>query len=401
MEHGCQVAAICPRGHILRHVGELRRVYRYRRMRSLASLEAAIRDCNPDWIIPCDDRVVWQLHELHRLRPDLRKLIELSLGSAEGYQIVSQRYELLAMAEGLGIRVPETLKIESEQDIQCWFRNSASPVALKLDGSWGGEGVGIAYSARQASAIYRRFIRRQGLGIAMKRVLVNHDPVSLWEWRAQKPPVVTIQQFIHGRPANAMLACLHGQLLGLVSVEVLSSQGATGASVIVRIIKNAEIERAAKLLTDKLQLNGFYGLDFMLDVDNQAWLIEMNPRCTQLGHLPVAQQGDLAGILCEALSGTAYERQQHILANDIIAFFPQAISWNANSQLFRIAYHDVPWEQPELIRELLLDIWPNRRWIARLYHAFRPTRKEAPASANLDDDLDSLPAPAGVDLTSL
>uniref|UniRef100_A0A372IRK2 ATP-grasp domain-containing protein n=2 Tax=Paracidobacterium acidisoli TaxID=2303751 RepID=A0A372IRK2_9BACT len=378
---GCRVSALCPRGHMLRHVHGLTAIYRYRGLRSMASLEAAIRAARPDIIVPCDDRVVAQLHALHTQHPDLRPLIESSLGSPAAYSIVSQRELLLKTAQSLGIRIPETRCIRSEADIHSWFTGSASSAVIKLDGTWGGLGVEIAHSEEEAVTAFHRFSRPPGLGTAIKRLLIDRDPVAIWGWRTRTAPVITIQQFISGRPANAMLACWRGELLGLVSVEVLSSQGATGAAFIVRILDNPEMAEAARLLASRLELTGFYGLDFMLDsATGHAWLIEMNPRCTQLGHLPLPKQGDLAGLLCTRLTGRPCISGEIPVTGGIVAFFPQAISWNPRSTFIRSGYHDVPWEQPDLVRELLLDIWPRRQWLSRLYHHFR--RMQAPEAAD-------------------
>lgn len=379
IDNGCRVAALCPRGHLLRHVTGIETIYPYSSLRSLASLEAAIKAAQPDLIVPCDDRVVWQLHELYKCRPALRPLIEASLGPASGYDIADSRERLLQVAQGLSIRVPETHCVTSEDDIHSWFSGASSSAVLKVDGSWGGEGVAIAHSEQQAIDGFRKLSERLGLGTAWKRLLVNRDPLSLWAWSKQTAPVITMQQFIAGRPANSMLACWRGELLGALSVEVVSSQGDTGAAIIVRIIENEEIFKAAKLLTSHLGLTGFYGLDFMLDhATGFAYLIEMNPRCTQLGHLPhLKQGGDLASLLYAKLTGGLNPSPQLSVENDIVAFFPQAISWNPNSRFIRDGYHDVPWEQPRLVRELLLEPWPERQWIARLYHAFRAPRKVA------------------------
>jgi predicted ATP-grasp superfamily ATP-dependent carboligase len=379
ISYGCQVTAVCPSGHLLRHVSGMGTIYRYRGLRSLASLESAIRASNPNIIVPCDDRVVWQLHELHSKRPDLRPLIEASLGQATEYGIVGQREQLLRTAQELGIRIPRTRQVQTKEEVRSWFAGEFPPAVLKLDGSGGGEGVEIAHSEEEAIEVFRRMSRRPGIGTALKRLLVNHDPVSIWESHRQNVPVITIQQFIPGRPANAMLACWRGELLSMVSVEVIRSQGATRAALIVRVIENREIELAAQLLSRRLQLTGFYGLDFMLDPEtNRTWLIEMNPRCTQIGHLPLTKDGDLASALCQKLTGRKCITNETRIEKDTIAFFPHAVLSDPCNQLFRNSYHDVPWEQPQLVRELLMEISPNRQWIARLYHHFRPPQAEAP-----------------------
>ena len=61
----------------------------------------------------------------------------------------------------------------------------------------------------------------------------------------------------------SMLACLNGELLAIVSVAVLASDGPTGAAVVIQRIDSPAMERAAKLLATRLRLTGFYGLDFI------------------------------------------------------------------------------------------------------------------------------------------
>ena len=157
-----------------------------------------------------------------------------------------------------------------------------------------------------------------------------------------------------------------------MTVEVITSQGATGAATVVHFIRNEEIELAATLLARKLGLSGFHGLDFMIDGQSgAAYLIELNPRSTQLGHLRLPGQGDLAGALLATMTGETLDASTDCIQGDTVAFFPQTFNWNPKSVYLKSGYHDVPWEEPKLLRELLLEIWPERQWMSRLYHFFR------------------------------
>jgi hypothetical protein len=375
IHYGCDVSAICPRGHVLRHVTGIRRLYDYRSLDSRASLEVAIEATNPEIVIPCDDRVVWQLHELYRRRPYLRSLIESSLGSASQYDIVERRERLLEVAQALGIRVPETRRVGSEADVRAWFERGPTRSVIKVDGTCGGTGVQIVDSEAGAIQALGRLGRFGGLGVTVKRLLVNRDPLAIWTWQRQAQEPITIQRFIEGRPANAMVACWRGEALGSVTVEVLSSEGATGASVVVRVVENQEISHAICALTRRLELTGFCGLDFVIDgATGSANFIEMNPRCTQLGHLVLPARGDLVGALCTKLLGRVHSEPPAPIANEVVAFFPQSLLADPQSRFVGSALLDVPWEHPDLVRELLLPPWPDRHWVARLYHHFRPPR---------------------------
>jgi D-alanine-D-alanine ligase-like ATP-grasp enzyme len=82
-----------------------------------------------------------------------------------------------------------------------------------------------------------------------------------------------------------MLVCWRGEVLASVAVEVLRSHNPRGAATVVRIIDHPKIRAAGIALAGALNTSGFVGLDFILQPDGSAHLLEMNPRATQLGHL--------------------------------------------------------------------------------------------------------------------
>lgn len=371
IEHGCVVAALCPSGHPLRYVAGIQQIRTLNALISRRSLEKALQQVRPDLVIPCDDRSVAQLHELHRLRPRLRPLIERSLGDPHGFEVVESRGRLLKVAQELGIRVAPSRGVTSEeQTAECYARGTPTAL-LKMDGTSGGEGVQIVRSAPEAAAAFRRMKSGTGMAVAIKRLLINRDPLALWSWTRRRHIDTTLQEFVPGVPANVMVACWQGEILAEVSVQVLSSQGATGASLVVQVIENPQLSSAAALLAGRLRMSGFFGLDFILEQSTgAACLIEMNPRCTQLGHLQLPE-GDLAGALCAALLARERPRAKTPILEDKIVFFPQALLWGARPASLGRAHYDVPWEQRQLVKALIQEPWPERQWRARLYHLFR------------------------------
>ena len=380
VRYGCSVSAVCPPGHPLRFISGIASLYSYKRLGSAASLKAAILSASPDLIVPCDDGVVWQLHELHANNPELQGLIERSLGAKDNYPRLQKRGEVLQAAAELGIHTPFTQSVTSVEDLKGWGVDS--PEVLKLDGTWGGEGVVIARTQEWAIAAFRRLSRPMSAYLAWKRLLINRDPLALWSWRRRTKSSVTVQEFIQGRPANTMIACWNGDVLAVVTAEVLASQGATGAATAVRLVHNDEIERASHLLARRFKLSGFHGLDFILEeVSGTAYLIELNPRCTQLGHLNLPPQGDLAGAICSKLGGNANSEllskmwPERSGIGSTVAFFPQALKWNPKSEHLHRGFHDIPWEELELVQELLGRPWPERQWLSRIYHHFRTAKR--------------------------
>ncbi len=325
---------------------------------------------------------MWQLHQLYQEQPDLRPLIARSLGAAKHFEVVASRERLQEIAQELHIRVPHTNRAASAVDLRPWFRRAGAKAVLKRDGTWGGNGVRVVSSLGEAEQELTGMLRPMRWSFVCKRMVVDRDPLALWN-KKHESPRVTVQEFIPGRPANLMMACSNGQVLGAVMVEVLWSQGATGAAMVVRLIDHSEMAQAACKLAKRLELSGFHGLDFVLEADSgAAYLIELNPRCTQLGHLSIARQGSLAGLLCRKLgvpSLPSPPRKQNIALTpgETIAFFPKAFV-NPTFGYQGEGYQDLPRDQPELMRELMKEDWPDRQWPARLYHFVRPRTTLAP-----------------------
>jgi hypothetical protein len=160
----------------------------------------------------------------------------------------------------------------------------------------------------------------------------------------------------------------------------LCAQSSTGTSLVVRQIENDEIRTAAELIAERLQLSGFHGLDFMIqDRTGYAYLIELNPRCTQLGHLQIPIQGDLVGVFCRAFSNTRSPRNERPICQETIAFFPEALLSDPKCPYLETSYIDVPWEEPRLVVELMRGDWRDRGLLARLYRALRPPKQTAVA----------------------
>ncbi len=396
LHHRCRLQVVCPPDHPFTYVSGISKIYRYSGINSLRSLYEAITLARPDFIVPCDDGVVWQLHELHRTKPELRTLIERSLGSASGYEIVASRAGLMQIAEELRIRVPQTKEINDATDLRAWFSVPGKSGVLKLDWTCGGKGVQITHSLVEAESALAAMRRPANVMTALGRWLLIHDALAFWKWKHQRQPALTMQQFIVGRPANTMLACRDGMVLGMVTVEVLCAQSSTGTALAVRLIENEEIRTAAELLAERLQLSGFHGLDFMIeDATGDAYLIELNPRCTQLGHLQIAMQGDLVGALCGATGGCRSQQNESPITEEIIAFFPEALFSKPECPFLATSYVDVPWEEPGLVIELMRRDWRDRGLLARMYRAIRPPKQRAVAFDTIAD-----PAPLRVEETA-
>src|SRR5215472_17974752 len=64
---GCEVTVVATHKNPVQKARVLHRSFRYSALRPLSSLLHAIATIKPDLIIPCDDRAVKHLHQLHSL----------------------------------------------------------------------------------------------------------------------------------------------------------------------------------------------------------------------------------------------------------------------------------------------------------------------------------------------
>lgn len=378
---GYHVSAICPTpGHPLLKTRAVQRIFSYGGIRPLESLQSAIEAVDPQLIIPCDDRGVRHLHDLHAKAlsladagRNLAELIERSLGSPKSFPVVSSRFELLQVAREEGIPVPATAAIASQSDLEQWGHVQLLPWVLKADGTWGGSGVRIVQMCDEASQRLQELRALPGPSEVVKRLAMNRDRLRLWNWWNRTPPAVIAQSHIHGRPANCAVVCREGKVLSGIGVEVVSAQGIKGPATVVRVVDSPAMMMAASRLAARLELSGFFGLDFMIEEGSDAtYLIEMNPRCTPLCHLQLGAGRDLVGALRSLLAADQDPAPPHsVTDSDLIAYFPQA--WHCDSEFLPASFQDMPRDEPALVEDLLRP-WTQRGLLGRLVDYLRAQR---------------------------
>ena len=346
-------------------------IFPYSGFRPLDSLLAAIDATEPQMIIPCDDRAVQHLHELHAKAcslgtsgNNLAALIEKSLGLPSSYPIVCARYELLTSARQEGLRVPDTEPINSAGDLESWQIRRSFPWVLKADGTFGGHGVRIVHTPEQAEKSFLELTRFYRGGRAIKRLCVNRDAFWLRPWCNGTRPGIIVQSYIQGRPANCAVVCWKGKVLAGISVEVIDAAGATGPSSVVKIVDNPDMMFCAERLSERLGLSGFFGLDFMIETGSAlTYLIEMNPRPTRASHIRLGKGRDLVGTLSAKLSGLPLRETPPVTEKEMIAYFSN--SWGSKSEFLDSSFHDLPEGEPDLVQAVLRP-WPTKSLLWQL-----------------------------------
>jgi hypothetical protein len=368
---GMNVFAVCPVHHPLLKTRAVQKIFPYSALHPLESLNDAVEAVNPDIIIPSDDRAVGHLHELYfrarQMGPShaaLAALIEKSIGSPDGYSIVSARYDLLRIAREEGLRIPETAPIKSESDLKSLQGRQGFPWVLKADGTGNGCGVRIARTPGEAVQFLAELTRYYRLGRAIKRMLVNRDPFWLRPWWQGVKPSVIVQSYIEGHPANCGVFCWKGKVLAGIGVEVASETGPMAHASVTRVVDNPDMMLCAERIARRLNMSGFFGLDFMIEKGTGlAYLIEMNPRPTRLSSLRLGKGRDLIGALVAQLTGQPVCEAPSVTQKDLIAYFPEA--WDSKSELLESSYHDIPQGEDDLLQELRRP-WPRTTLLWRL-----------------------------------
>ena len=323
-DYGCRVSVICPEESHLTYAPHLAHRFRFRLTDSLGALRHAILASRADYVLPTDDMSVWFLHELAEQTPALRPMIERSLGDHGSYELIRSRLRLLRLARTLGIAVPETEPLHSVEQLDQWEAEHHFPYVLKKDGTWGGRGVQVAedaQGARQALTALATEATRAERTVQWLRI---GDKSVFTRLRCLRNPELTVQRFVSGVPANAMFACAEGRILGEVQARVIASEGEKGPALVIHLMDDPRISHAGAALAKALQLSGFFGLDFMLDGETgEPLLIELNPRSTQLGHIAVANQPDLAGRLWAHWTGNPLPPSGGPELGRTVCFYPK------------------------------------------------------------------------------
>lgn len=367
---GCGVEVVCPSGHPVEKTSVLLRSHIYHALSPIISFRSAMESAKPDLVVPCDDLATGHLHALHALFmgegsqvDEMRLLIERSLGDASNYGIIDSRSRTLEIAGEEGVHIPETARIDNPEALREWLVEHEFPAVLKSDGTSGGVGVKKIHNFEEAATCFARLSAPPLFARAAKRAIVNRDLTLVRPCLLRKRSVVSVQKFVGGREATSSVACWKGRVLASIHLEVLRTSRAKGPASVVQRTCHDGISGAVETMVARLGLSGLYGFDFILEQGSDVpYLIEINPRATQTCHLALGGNQDLTAALFAVLAGEPICRARMVTDKQVIALFPQEWQSNPSSQFLVSAYHDVPWEEPDLVRACIAEKPRRFRW---------------------------------------
>lgn len=354
---GFAVETLAPAGHPVHKMNAPRRSHVITPFRPRTSLRGALLRSKPILVIPCDDRMVLQLYSLHaaaREKTDAESryivsVIENSLGAPEAKAFLSTRTRLSELGALSGVSVPATAQIPSLRALKAWSAVHGFPLVLKLDASTGGRDVKIIRTPQELAAGYLTLKLRRSYMRRIKNALWNRDPEPLLSALRGDSRAMSVQAFVEGRPGNCAVACWRGEVLGAVAVETVKARSDVGVATVVRRARDVQMTEAARAIVRTLKVSGMIGCDFIIGEDGAAKLIEVNPRATQINHLPCSEGSALPDSLCKAANGQSPSATGAAAEWDEIALFPQEWQRDKASPYLTTIRHDVPEDEPSFL----------------------------------------------------
>jgi hypothetical protein len=357
---GCDCAVLSPPGFTCARSRFASRHFRLPHHRGVwlgipsvrSGLERAIREWHPDLVVPLDGISASLLRGLAASRAvsvELRRVLELSLGSPAGYDTTCSRAQFLDLVTQIGVRAPSSQAVDRATALKA-AAAIGYPVVLKLEQTCGGCGVQIAHNPAQLRAAivaagHARWGSRMRCRAAARRLV--------WQLAGLRTTKTAfeLQQFIPGTGAMYAVAAWHGRVLAGLSFEKLCvNPQPFGPSTVLRVIEQPEIEATTRQVVAALGYSGFAHFDFVIDKDGRAFVIEMNAHAPAEIHLGRLLGTDVCGAMVRQLGGLMKMVEAAALLDQRpIVRFPRELDRDPESSWLRAGsevFHDVPWDDP-------------------------------------------------------
>lgn len=253
---------------------------------------------------------------LDRVLPRAAAGIRAGLPARATFRELLSRASMSELAARCGIATPPWATAADTAAVSTLAREHGFPVIVKRDLTCAGVGVTCC---GDASALAAALATTPGDGI--------------------------VQAFLRGTPAMQAAVALNGRLLDTAGwAKERCFPEPYGPSSIVSRIEQPSMVEAARKFAEETLFNGFFSLDFVVS-EGSPRLIEVNPRPTPVCHL-----GGLSHTLCLALGGLPSRAAPMPPAR--IAIFPQELRRNPASADDPDLAHDIPADDPQLVRAL-------------------------------------------------
>jgi hypothetical protein len=310
----------------------------------------------PEIIFPADDQTVRIFHHAARGHPTLRvstalrDVLQNSLGDPAFQDITAAKSRLETICSACGVNMPPQLVAPDDEQARAFAQTHGFPLLIKPDTGWAGQGIEWCRTA--------------------------DDMIKALHTARSRRGAFALQKFIRGQTAAIACSALRGQWLAGIAYAKHRTVSPHGPTSVARRLDRADMLDAGARLVRHFGYTGFAGIDFVIEEStNKAWMIEFNPRVTPICGRAHWMGVDLAAALYTALTSKPPATPLPTIRTEFLAFFPQEWLRNPQSKFLSSAHHDVPWDDPRLLRYFI-----ERHTPAAKGSIAAPTRVDADGS---------------------
>ncbi|MDQ2913478.1 MAG: ATP-grasp domain-containing protein [Chloroflexota bacterium] len=298
-----------PQIHLIGHSDNPVRFARYfgycREYIERLPLEAAISLTNPNMIIPVGGRSV---QAVQSIAPD-----RAVLPAAESLRRAYDKGDSTSLAAGLGISVPRTIRVRSEQDVD--LVDVVFPCVVKPANEIDGKFVVYPRDRGELKEAVRRGLSQLGA----------------------TPGALLIQEYVSGVGAGFFALYQGGEIRRMFMHRRIREWPLSGgASTAARAIRDESLMQAGAAILDALQWNGVAMVEFKFRTDSRDYVfIEVNPKFWGSCELALAAGVNFGADLIRVYRGESLRYDETY--NDILEFY-----WPLDDDLLGlIARHDL------------------------------------------------------------
>jgi len=312
----CAALAACGNDVIFASLRDVDRTFERRNLHSVQyravtsrELERLIRAHPADIVYPMTEHLISLTHDLPA---ELRANCFPRWTDFQRKHLEDRR-ELYALVQGSGVKFPEIMNIDRDEDLDRALQRFGLPLVIRGTAGTGGGQVRIVKSADSLRA-------------------------AASELRAVSPDGIFAQRFITGRRCIAAAVCIEGKVSQLITQRVLEAYPHdTSPSLVNRSFHSDRLTASAEAVFGLLGWTGFVSTDFIEDDQGRFYLLEVNPRIW--GSVQVAE---VCGVpMFDAFSRLINEQAQlprrAARPDRTVVLFPQYITARREQgRLFRV-----------------------------------------------------------------
>ncbi len=215
-------------------------------------LHKVIEENGIEVFLPMEEHDIKAVYELRKQYPNNEVYQKVVLPEQDNYLKATDKNATAQLAKELGINVPSSTLVKEEKELEQ-FKSATYPLIIKPVNSSGSRG--------------------------MKKVKNYSELLTHYKKVSKNFTEFLVQQCIVGYGAGVGLLAKDGELLLSYEYKRLREFPVSGGpSTLRETIDFPELKNATEKLMKSLKWSGLVMVEFKVDNNNQAWLLEINPR---------------------------------------------------------------------------------------------------------------------------